>query len=174
MSSDYSQISELLPRFARSIYLPAAGLYLGDVRFLMVALDLLTNTPDSLGEGYSNTFMKVIDDINAWGLRVLRVDKNDYIKPHVFTNRTTLLHGVWIVGEKEGLLLFNLKYKNLIIINVDEDTMSQYFKLARIGSRPTGYSNTVNIDFMNELVWVTAIRKAIESYAFIGRPVIES
>lgn len=144
-------------QFDRTISVQARAFDPDDVRFLLIAVDLLADD-----EQVRSTAIK---DANAWGFYALRVDEKDYSIPPSFGTKYALMHGIWIVGGKEETLLFKLKYSKFLILNADKTTMDRcvsYARMGLIGSRNLFEDN--GIDFMEELTRVAEVRRAIERY----------
>lgn len=101
------------------------------------------------------TFLR---DISGWGLSVLTIGKDDYtLEP--------LEMAIWVVGGAAEIIMFNLKYKSNVIIELNHGQMMNAMQHARNRVANEGRIKWVGgVDYMNILGKVAVIKRAYNRY----------
>lgn len=119
------------------------------VRFILVGYD-------------DSTYWNVITDAYRWGLSVLKVNEYDY------TLESAMIIGVWLVGGPEEAVMFNIKYKNLVILENSADDMETCMKYARMRIRARGkIRRSLGVDYMQVISKLPQMKRARERHTGI-------
>lgn len=119
------------------------------VRFILVGYD-------------DSTYGKVITDAYRWGISILRVNEFDYAL------ESTMVIGAWLVGGPEEAVMFNIKYKNLVILENNAHDMETCMKYARMRIRARGkIRRSIGVDYMQVISRLPNVMRARERHAGI-------
>lgn len=101
----------------------------------------------------------MIKYLTDWEIKILHISDQDYNTPE------TIQTAVWVVAEQQDLIMFYLKYKNNVILEVTQGKMNQIMRYARARvdkKRRTG--NVVPADYMDVLTRVAPVERAINNF----------
>lgn len=96
-------------------------------------------------------------ELSQWGFKAMRVNKHDY------TAKGSPRTARWVVAEKgETLMLFNLKYKNKVIMEASQKEMDEIMKSARkLVNLRVSHSFGYGLDYMDAVSTSTVATTAI-------------
>lgn len=98
----------------------------------------------------------MITDLCNWDIKILTINEYDYDTPG------TIQTAVWVVSETQGLVMFNLKYKNNIILEVNQKKMDRIMYRAHAGV--SNRLKSMRVDYMFLLAKVAPVKRAIDDF----------
>lgn len=114
------------------------------------------------------SYPTLLTDMNNWSMSGLKINECDY-------RYEPLEMMLWVVGDVPDMIMFNLKYKNYIIIALDHKQMIKNIHAAKktvveITPINGGVKWADEVDYMNVLAHEADIENAYERYCKRGKP----
>lgn len=114
------------------------------------------------------SYATLLNDMNNWRMSGLKINECDY-------RYEPLEMMLWVVGDVPDMIMFNLKYKNYVIIALDYEQMKKNICSAK---KTVAEKTPINggakwadgVDYMNVLAHEADIKNAYERYCKRGKP----